>query len=336
MGNDFTKTLEQEARYWPKQRYCRADILDYIFCSISSGSKWRDGRVSKRLTRKAAERQFHSLQDSLKRMHNQDAGAGFARKRVVELQAKIDAGDTDPQLQKKLDRYIKMSKPKPFRPDRIRTDAQVAKVVNDRRHRDVIRSEWQRKCFKMVGKEGYRGPTVFCGLCSHAALNNVPDDVRPDWLVGIREVIQMIVAWDTPAQVTSAKESLAALEERFGPSAGWGKLKRRTPSPIEVLEPRDIVGRSVRVGLRGERSWGEHRPDLGPNVYRSLNDTLSGLRVQVPDDYPDAEVVKRNGKQTHFRWGHLFIATERLYGLAKPKYIIGEDLTPCKDDENAA
>lgn len=96
------------------------------------------------------------------------------------------------------------------------------------------------------------------------------------------------------------------------------------PKPV-VAPPPDVIGRSVRVDFGDERSWGEHRPDLGPNVYRSLNQTFSNVELKVPHGH---EAAARNGKPCNLRWGHLFEGTEKQRGTVIPTFIIGMDQTP--------
>lgn len=317
MPTDFTRTIAGHARYWPTLYHCRADLLDHLFCTIGNGSNWKDGRLTdrgRRLTRREEEILFAAKQERLRQMHDD------MERRFAEMDLKLPDG--------------KPKRLKSFRPDRIRTDAQVEKVLRDRGHRRRMRSQQIRDAWAMERKMGftleefwndYSGSTVFYPLHEpYSAVFTVPDDVRPDWLAGIREVLEMIQRWDTPEQVEKAKLAQANLVARFGPVENWHKLKRRPPPPI-VPPPTDVVGRKVRVLLPGERSWGEHRPDLGPNVYRSLNHTLSDVKLRLPEGH---EGAGRNGKPCNLQWGHLFTGKEKPYGQVTPQYIIGRDLTP--------
>ena len=345
MPSDFTKTLIDMARYWPDLYHCRADLFCQLFCT---GYRWKDGRLGERASQEAHLAGFYSSLRSSKQIHDDmDARSrNFYHGRVMAIETEIaqakeqglpwaDLEDTRLRFLKSLDR-----KPKRFRPCRIRTDAQVQAVVRDRRHRHIIRCARQHKFIKGTWKDKgltteqawakYSGQTVLSALYPSCACMNVPDDVRPDWLVGVGEFLDMIMAWDSPDQFNKASHAKARLEERFGRSELWSKLKRRPPIPLSVLEPRTIVGRKVRVDFGDERSWGEHRPDLGSDVYRSLNFTLSNVKLNVPEGH---EAFSRNGKPCNMAWGHLFTGKEKRYGNVVPQFIIGMASTPLPDLE---
>lgn len=317
--SDFTKHLIASAKYWPTLYRCRADILSQMFCVIGNGYDWDDGRLSDGMrTTKQRERYFAQLEEDSKR--NAQLSIERHKQRLEE--------ETDEKTREMLHRFIKVEAYKPRVP---RTDAEALAVVNNVGHPDKNREAWAKPYVKREREEGH---TIFYPLSDkYSKCFTVPDDVRPDWLVGCGETLDMVIKWDLPANVELAQQAKARLMERFGPQDTWPKRKRNPPPP-KVIPPRDIVGRSVRVALPGERSWGEHRPDLGTNVYRSLNQTFANVRLQVPDDYHDPEAIKRNGKPCNLKWGHLFVGTERHYGIVRPKYIIGQDLTPVPDKQS--
>jgi len=160
----------------------------------------------------------------------------------------------------------------------------------------------------------------------------VPDSVRPEYLVAIRELLKMALQWDTALGIDMATAYQQSLEARFGPMATWQDWKP-IPEPLKVPEPepdRTIVGRVVRVAMPDERFWGEHRPDLGETVYRVLNDTLSTLKAEFPEGHEDHS---KKGKKLRLVWGTLVQATEAEYGCIVPKRIIGYDQTPREEDE---
>ncbi len=305
MPSTFTRTLFLNAKYYPTLYSCRAHILDHLFAVIGNGMKWVDGRLGPKQTTKKLEQEFRLYQKQSRRIQE-------------ELNARVERFC--------LTRGIPRTPSKSHTPA-LRTDASVMKVLRDFEHPQKMRNSRDR--LEKRRQSVLKSPPsdrVFYTLCDSSACNNVPSDIRTDWLLGIGEFLQMVIRWDCPAQVASAQQTLANLEKRFGPLKSWSRHKRGTPLP-PVPKPRDISGRLVRVALPGERSWAEHRPDLGVNIYRSLNTTLATLRTSPDADCPS----EFQGKRVHFRWGHLFTATEKKYGLARPLLIIGQDITPTKE-----
>lgn len=304
MPSDFTRHLMANARYWPSLFWCRVRILDHMFCTIGNGHEWEDGGFGRLAPKRVAEARFAMQNEAKKRQHVSTA----------EFLARTFPDDSD------------MCRVR-FTPTRVRTDAQVQRVLRDRR----LPYKGEELAERLED-----GGTLFYPLSeNYSRCFTVPDDVRPDWLAGVRECLGMVVKWDVPAQVALANKALAQLEARFGPPSK--NYKRRMPPPQPVAPPVAEVGRTVRVDLDGECSWGEHRPDLGPNVYRSLNQTLSNVKLKLPDEHPDILNGKaKNGRKANMCWGHLFVGTERKEGRVKPLHIIGIDLTPVPPKEVAA
>ncbi len=245
MPNDFTKTLIEMARYWPDLYKCRADILDQLFCTNGNGMDWEGGRLGVRKSRKANEKEFHALNGQLARNSRGmwDRMRDFQNKRVVELTRELvevsRAGkELDPDKRKALESALNWKPPRNI-PDRIRTDAQVQRVLMDRRDKRIPRTDKDRKRAKWVAerqKANNVNPdvrSVFYTLStsrySACASDEVPDDVRSDWLAGVGECLEMVIQYDIPAQVAEAQACLDGLEARFGPRGGWAKRKRTPP-----------------------------------------------------------------------------------------------------------
>lgn len=77
----------------------------------------------------------------------------------------------------------------------------------------------------------------------------------------------------------------------------------------------------IRVDFGDEVSWAEH---VSGDVYRSLNDTLSNVLIDLPHDHPHAA---KNGQEARMRWGHLFRAEKLPNGRVRPLALIGLDRT---------
>jgi hypothetical protein len=194
---------------YPSLFGCRARILSSTFCTTGNGLDWQDGRLGSRLT----------------------------PKQLAKNIAQTDARDKQ--------RVGLKGQPLPDEAPRP-TEKQLDKILADTgtpRRLFKHDSFWMRflERAKREGKEDafwqkFSGSTLFGSLCSSSALNHVPDDVRPDWLAGIRETIQMIYRFDKPEQVQAAQQIQRDLEARFGPMHLWHKLKRR-PTPPKTETP---------------------------------------------------------------------------------------------------
>jgi len=217
----FEKALAARVKWWPGLYSCRARILDHLFATIGNGEEWKDGRLTDGLR---SEKDRQRLFDRV----NAD------RRRLRE------------SLERHAAEQNKDHKPQRFRPESPRTPEQVAKVLNDRRHPDVLRTNRDRSLSEFLGGfKAYRqrqGNTLFYPMCeNYSRCFTVPDDVRPDWLAGIREFLGMVIKWDDNRNVEIAKKALANLEARFGPAAEWHKRKRvRTVpnNPVKEGKPK--------------------------------------------------------------------------------------------------
>ena len=210
-NTSFDAALAVQAKWWPTLYSCRARILDHMFGVIGSGEKWTDGRLTDGTkSEKDRQRRFDRQNEAKQHIHAEIASTLFI-------------------------------------PSTPRTPEQVAKVINDFDHPDVIRSEQDRiMSDRLGGFKEYRkrqGYTLFYPLCEqHSNCFTVPDDVRPDWLAGVREFLEMVIKWDDPQNVDLAKKAWTSLEDRFGPATEWHKRKR-----VRAVKPKEDFGCDAQI-----------------------------------------------------------------------------------------
>jgi len=200
MPNSLTRTMINMVKYWPTLYHCRADVLDRLFLAFGTEFDWKDGLRTDGLNTAQREEEF-------KRLNKWERYVHF--------------------------RWEDKLNPLRFCPDRKRTPQGIERILQDRRSRAISRTPKQRENALRHKMYPPKEPILHFHAISthHSPCCTVPDNVRPEWLAGIRETLYMVIAWDTEEQVTRAKKCIADLEERFGPVAQWHKRKRKEITP---------------------------------------------------------------------------------------------------------
>lgn len=320
--NSLTRHMLYMATYHSDIYNCRTEILQQIFLRRST---WKDGRLGDTPSKKDADAQFEHTRV-----------ACIAQNKAMNS-----------RLRSYLEERVKNSEGRP-QEEIASLTASLGRITKRRipRLRKLTRPEAE-KLLRDVGLEGPRSrkakrmeklrhdklkiaPRADTFQCYTYVENfdNVPVDVRPDWLAGLGETLHLVIKL-RPEMAHKARAHIASLEARFGPYKAWGKLKRAPtpPKPVEEMQ----LGQLVRVSVPGEGWWAAYRPDIGPNVYESRNDAMSSIKVRLQGPCPAPELVPFDGKRARMLYGALMECKRQRDGRLRPICIIGASLIPVKE-----
>lgn len=194
----LTESVAQAIHDWPTLYKCRTDVLHHYFCVNGNGMVWENGiLVDMYGSSTKAER--------LLMIENEDD----------KIEARALCGEL--------------------------TEAEEARIRIDVR-RSNMEKTFRVKNAKFLAllewnsNDEHREPKAIYPLCQYACMNEVPDDVQPDWLAGVREMIFCVFRSErasgsyrqTPEQqaaqraenIDFADKVLQSLHTRFGSPDG--------------------------------------------------------------------------------------------------------------------
>lgn len=185
----LNQAITRDIRRWPTLYACRTDVLHQWFCVNGNGMEWVNGRLVG--------------YDSTKRMPS--------LKRIIAdatepLRHNQKIFQDDPEQAAKYRVLIRMEE------DLIRTRYQMAE--------DLALITWDQGC--TAGSE-FPSRRIY-PLCEYARMNRVPDDVDPEYLAAVREMILVVFRSDpsntmtsydaTPEQQTTAHQANIQFADR--------------------------------------------------------------------------------------------------------------------------
>lgn len=232
------------------QRYptlfgCRTDVLHHLFCVNGNGYEWRGGELVGYPERK------RSLKALLKEVDNNDA-------KMAEMLARFDREDEAHEELRVLNETRQAKR-------RLRREHEKSIITfRYKNAADLALVTWSRDHDRLLdGPLTFRPGTIY-PLCEYAKLARVPDDVKPDWLAAVREMIFEVFA-SSPRRpdgqfseehcaaehqrnIEFASKSLESIASRFPPPPGqvtnyaeWVALRKRTN--VRIAE---VFGRLAR------------------------------------------------------------------------------------------
>jgi hypothetical protein len=179
---------------WPNLFGCRTDVLEHYFCTIGNGHAWENGELNEQPN---YENLLHDATEQIQEW---------------EKRMKPFFGDKEDIYKASLAR-VRVS----FLADRVAAEFRIKHAE------DLAYIKWSNFYLQYKVKENIatrlRGSVY--PLCEYSLMANVPDDVKPDWLAGVREMIYAVFAEQTDYKhydnnIKFASECLTNLHERFG------------------------------------------------------------------------------------------------------------------------
>ena len=176
---NLNDAIARDIRRWPTLYACRTDVLHQWFCVNGNGMDWVNGR----LVGYDSTKRMPSLKSRIA-----DATEGL---RTIQLSCVDDAAQAA--------KYRVLIRKEE---DRVKQ----AHVLAD----DLARVSWDHGVFP----DPNFAPARIYPLCEYARMNRVPDDVDPEYLAAVREMILEVFRSDpsrslTPSGATAEQQAAA-------------------------------------------------------------------------------------------------------------------------------
>lgn len=232
----INQDIARAIRRWPTLYRCRTDVLHQWFCVNGNGMDWIDGRLSSR------------------------SWSGDEPMPSVEEQI----ADSTDWMRKRLDEAV--GDPVAAAKYRIMIKREAKRIAfNMENAEDLALVPWSM-IYRPSAKDGFLPPAAIYPLCQYACMNEVPDDVDPEYLAAVREMI--FVVFNSRANqpgiscydeehnlkvhgenIRFADQVLQDLARRFGDGgmstshAGWLESRKKINASIsEMLRSLDQTG----------------------------------------------------------------------------------------------
>ncbi len=195
----INKRIADSIRRYPTLYRCRTDVLEHWFCVIGNGMEWQDGQLVSIFDEPPLRTVEQLVAENTKWM----------RERLEEDDNEMDAST--------LARYRVMIQQESTR---IRFTVENAS--------DIALVEWSHNTPTRL-RDSFSAKSIY-PLCAYSRMSQVPDDVDPEWLAAVREMI-FVVFRSEPSQygfdpetnakqhetnIQFASQTLASLARRFG------------------------------------------------------------------------------------------------------------------------
>jgi len=195
----INQAIARDIRRWPTMYSCRTDVLHQWFCVNGNGMEWQNGRLV----------------------------GYYSTKRMPSLKSRI-ADATEALRSIQLSYVEDVAQAAKYRV-LIRKEEDRVKQVHALAD-DLAQVSWDRG----ISPDPNFAPARIYPLCKYARMNRVPDDVDPEYLAAVREMIlevfrsepseTLISSGATAEQLTTAHQSniqfadkvLQDLARRFG------------------------------------------------------------------------------------------------------------------------
>ncbi len=189
----INKRIADSIRRYPTLYRCRTDVLEHWFCVIGNGMEWQDGQLVSIFDESPLPTVEQLAAESTKWM----------RERLEE-----DANEMDAST---LARYRVMIEQESTR---VRFTVENAS--------DLALVSWSHYLNPVL--KNVASPKSIYPLCAYSRMSQVPDDVDPEYLAAVREMIFEVFSChnngasneQTWANVKFASEVLSNLAARFG------------------------------------------------------------------------------------------------------------------------
>ena len=150
------ETIEESIKNYPALFPERVAVLDHLFCSYGNGYDWVDGELVNIFPEEAVRDERDAVWE--------DQGKKF----VDEMGEKANEPVLKEYIQETLEYFKHLS-------EEYRT----------------IRNEYKKRADRHYSLGTYK---EWCPMCEYSGLVNFPDDIKPDWAVGVKEVANKILA----------------------------------------------------------------------------------------------------------------------------------------------
>ena len=184
-------------REYPSISGNKLDVYDHLFLTIGNGYYWVNGELidpyNKRLN-------ILSIEDGIDNLFNNESRIDLTTDRMFFYIGELNKGEkvVKESLQYDLKRYAQD----------VKTIINAEKLVNQ----NLFEIE------PIISLDGLEPKCTLYPLSKYSAIMNIPDDIKPDWLNGIKELLEYLLNSEFPSVVeyrTTYKNELNQVAERI-------------------------------------------------------------------------------------------------------------------------
>ena len=180
------QTVRNDLLLWPSILVNRFNVLHHLFCVIGNGFEWKDGELVESGLKESKE---FSIEDGIKKII--DDGLS-----INELTAYIYLGMCSNDNEK-IPSIILEKLQNVANTERERIINKINDMVAltfriDERQADMSYPSYERYPYHTV--ELYKESKVeFYPICEYSRICNLPDNIKPDWLIAARDMYNFII-----------------------------------------------------------------------------------------------------------------------------------------------
>ena len=183
-------------REYPSISGNKLDVYDHLFLTIGNGYKWENGE----LTTSNERVKVLSIEDAIDNLFNNEGRIDLTTDRMFFYIGELNKGEkvVKESLQCDLKRYAQD----------VKTIINAEKLVNQ----NLFEIE------PIISLDGLEPECTLYPLSKYSAIMNIPDDIKPDWLNGIKELLEYLLNSEFPSVVeyrTTYKNELNQVAERI-------------------------------------------------------------------------------------------------------------------------
>lgn len=177
----LNETIADSIRAYPTLYNCRTDVLHQFFCVNGNGMDWENGELVDPYRRSEPPRSLNQRIEEI-------------RKRVEENEFLRSLGNK-PELSEFKQSYLVK-----LRVDAAREEMEIRFLYENAD--DLALTVWDTS---PLSSRDWLKPKAIYPLCQYSCMNEVPDDVKPEWLAAVREMI--LAVFEAPASKPNHRQT---------------------------------------------------------------------------------------------------------------------------------
>lgn len=184
-------------REYPSISGNKLDVYDHLFLTIGNGYDWVNGELIEPSNEKP---NVISIEDAIDNLFNDEYRIDLTTDRMFFYIGELNKDEkvVKESLQYDLKRYAQ----------NVKTIINAEKLVNQ----SLFEIE------PIISLEGLEPECILYPLSKYSKIMNIPDDIKPDWLDGIKELMDYLLKSDFPSVVeyrTTYKNELNQIVQRI-------------------------------------------------------------------------------------------------------------------------
>ncbi len=184
-------------REYPSISGNKLDVYDHLFLTIGNGYYWVNGELIEPSNEKP---NVISIEDAIDKLFNDESRIDLTTDRMFFYIDELNKGEkvVKESLQYDLKRYAQD----------VKTIINAEKLVNQ----SLFEIE------PIISLEGLEPKCTLYPLCEYSDIMNIPDDIKPDWLEGIKELMDYLLNSEFPSVIeyrTKFENELNQVVERI-------------------------------------------------------------------------------------------------------------------------